>query len=264
MDILIKFKCFVLRFFIVSVVFIFCFSCGSVTELPTVESHYREDISFVDADEEDFIFFPDTELQLKTVYNYDSIRIFLKAEDPATMGWLLANGLSVWVDPDVGKNKEYGVTYSGVNIPVIERYRNGGATSHGDNDSLLIDRYNPFKLVEKIKKRGIVLHKGEKTIFANKEQARIYINEFDGLNYVVTLPFTLIGIDNISESISISIGAISRGSVFPQQESSRNAGSSRGGVHSQDRRAPRKSTDGQPVKSKSINSWVVFHILYEN
>ena len=102
---------------------------------------------------------------------------------------------------------------------------------------------------------------GERARFAEKDQAEVYIEENKILNYIITYPFSALGITD-PEGKEVSIGLVSEPLPAPQQDNYERPPGTMGprgrGAYPYDNRYPPRSSREQQEKLKSFNVWMVF------
>ncbi len=245
-------------FLIPALLIIYTISCTTVADLPETGSYFSSKLDFDEVTEDGFVYFPETQIAIKTVYSKDSVSFWLKTSDEVTVASLLINGLSVWVDPDAGKSQNSGVIYPSASFSVIreqvERSKDP-LKLEDDSDTLGFDI---SKLVKSINDRGAVIQMGHRARFAEKEQAVIFMENNRAINYVATLPFSALNITDV-EGRKISIGVYSKNMPPPQQESQRPHGQvgPRDPRYPQDRYSPHRDQRTQQRQLKTIEAWMI-------
>lgn len=249
------------RFSLFIIITVISASCSTTSDLPKNKSYYIEDIDKYSIDT-GFVFFPDTKVRIKTVHNSENIRIWIKAAEIYTAAGFLVNGLSVWIDPEAEKNKDVGVIYPAATFALLDRYFGIEKDNLIDfNDTLDRKSFNPDKFIAAIKKRGAVIQSEEQTRFAGEKEATIFLDDNEVINYMITLPFSFIGIEN-PDNFKVSIGVISKATAQPQprqQQPSRTHGHPGDRRHPHSRQHQTRDTDKQkPPRLPSIDAWMIF------
>lgn len=259
-SLIIKLKYFLKTFFIPVLIVLLKVSCSTIVDLPETKVYFYDELDFTETAGEDYIFFPDTKIALRTRYNNDSIRIWLRVADQPSTAALLVNGLTIFLDPDAKKKRNTGVIFPSASHSVIreevERSRDTLRIKE-ESDTLGFDI---SRLVRSIKDRGAVIQMGERAVFAKKDQANIFVDENKVVNYIITFPFSALNIAD-PEDKKISVGVVSEGMPAPQPDSyNRQPGRTgprdpRG--YPQDR-YPQRDQRTQQQQLKSFDVWMIF------
>ncbi len=244
-------------FFILSM-----FSCTTVDKLPAAGAHFSHDLDLDEVACDSFVYFSGAEIEIKGLYNEDSVRFWLKTADPRTTAGFLVNGLSFWIDPEASKNKDLGIIYPSASHTVIQKeIKRMRDTLENNNDTVNDEHFDISKLIESVKARRVVVQTVDGAGFATDKQAAIFLDNDKVLNYVVTLSFSALGIEG-HEDLKLSVGVISEGAELPRQDSrdrhpgTTGPGGQRG--YPPDRHYPQRDTRAQQERLKPVNVWIIF------
>jgi len=261
----IMFKNTFLAGFVLLILFV-TFSCSPVREIPRAEGHVTENIQLEEASPEGFVNYPDSEVYIKVFHDYDSLGILLKTNDGGTATGFLANGLSIWIDSTGNRKKEYGVIFPSTTLSELREKVEHSTDTINEEDTIDVDRMDFRNLKELVEKRSAVIQRGDRAEFADKQHARIFIEE-DELKYAIKIPFSYAGITD-TEHLTISIGAVSeRDQPQPDAATNRRPGTTgrpgdRRGHPARDTPRSREEQE-ERIRVKPINAWLLFEFNKE-
>ncbi len=242
------------------------FSCSTVREMPRADGRVTQNLQMEEASPEGFVNYPDTEVYVKVFHNYDSLGILLKTNDGGTITSFLTNGLSIWIDSTGNRNKEYGVVFPSTTISEVRETIVHKSDTVNREDTINVDRMNFKKMKDLVEKRRAVIQRGDRSVFADKQHARIFIEENE-IEYAIKIPLSYLGIKD-TELHTVSIGVVSeRDQAQPDATTGRRPGTTgrpgdRRGYPGTDTPTSREEQE-QRIIVRPVNTWMLFEFNKE-
>ncbi len=260
--------------FSISIIF---HSCRSILPpaLPLAQSHSSETASALTAGSQGgFVRMPDSRVRVKSIHGPDSIELEIRTADTLTLRSLLINGMSVWLDPEAGRNAKFGVSFPAARAEMMRRQEEI-IREHEETRRRRLEQddtiprpipFNPELWVEALQDRQPVVRDNSGTRFAERRNAQIFLDKNGELVYRIRFAFSQLGISG-EDHQRLSVGVVSE--LHRAQLASPGGGgvATRPDISDRDRRQQPRTAQPQqrPVRMNLIpvETWMAFLINEE-
>lgn len=171
-------------------------SCAS--NKPVTSSHWQEEVrqEKKTLGNNEFNSFSESKMLFRSVNNDKFLQIHVKFIDEDMIRRVMMNGLEIWVDGTLKEKKN-----TGVQFPSVRSALNGLKPETGKEFDLAM-------LVNTMSLYGASLVVNGNGKMADSKSATVYLDDNKDLNYIITLPYTVIGTNYLKDK-KISLGIIS-------------------------------------------------------
>jgi len=229
-------------------------SCVSNRYVTDSQWHDEINVNKMTLYSSEFVIVPQTNMLLHVSNNDKFVQFQIKMNDPSTVQKVMMNGFQLWLDT-TGKQKQQ----LGIIFPSARTAMKGTRPESGKplDPSILVNAINMLGM--NVMENGVLKPAG-------KQVALVFIDKNNDINYLINIPFSLLGV-SFTRIKALSIGLISehQSQGRPQAQGpgeSQANGESLGGGHQEGGGGFRgagangTNTQGNATLHQPIRSWI--------
>jgi len=246
-------------------------SCKSTKNTPVFTAtgyHIHQETDMLNDTLRGYVFFPGTRVLIRTIYDADTLALEVRTRDTLSLGSMLINGVTIWVDPASKQNQKYGVAFPAARSEMMRRQQDTMKKMMNEEDSIQHqEALNLAHWVEAIQKREVIVTDNKGTRFADKNVASVRLSDDGFLIYNIKLAFSQLEV-TLLEQKTISIGILSEihQAVLLNQQGGGGV-ATRPNISDRNRQQqPHQRTQPRPQRMLQIpvKGWILFNLHKES